>query len=118
MLRQKGIEKENKATDVEALIYLYTAGLSLPLDNAYSEIFFYLTRKAFDWQGKKEVPEYLQGYESLDEYKMSLLDGLRKHIYEAQERHYKEKKRAAKSNLKNNERENSKGIDYEQLKLF
>lgn len=118
LLRQRCVEKEAKATDIETLIYLMTACLARPLSEEYFEIYMHLARKAFDWQGKKEVPEYLQGYEALDEYKMSLLDGLKKKIYEAQESHYREKKRVARSNLKNGERDNNKGFDYEQLKLF
>ncbi|MFC1562750.1 hypothetical protein ACFL4Z_01720 [candidate division KSB1 bacterium] len=77
ILKYKGKEKEGRATDVEALAYLYTASLSQPLQNEYSEIYFYLTRKSLERQGKKEIPEFLQEYGKLDDYKTSLLDELK-----------------------------------------
>lgn len=114
MLKQKGIEKEDKATDVEALAYLYTAGLSGPLPDDYSGIFMYLTRKSFDWQGKKEIPEYLKEYESIDDYKLSLLNELKRHIWYAQEKTYKERTKAER---KDNDKKYPNTV-FEQLKLF
>ena len=64
MLKYKGKVKENRATDVEALAYLYTASLAQPMPDEYSEIYLYLTRKSLEWQGKKEIPEFLQEYEN------------------------------------------------------
>ena len=108
MLKYKGKEKENKATDVEALAYLYTASLARPLPDEYSEIYFYLTRKSIGWQDKKEIPDFLQEYEKLDRYKMSLLDELKREIWSAQEKAYKE---GVKS-------EKEQKLDFEQMKLF
>ena len=53
MLKYKGKEKEGRAIDFEALAYLYTASLSGPLPDEYSEIYFYLTGKSLEWQDKK-----------------------------------------------------------------
>ena len=114
MLNYRGKEKEDRATDVEALAYLYTASLSGPMPDEYNEIYFYLTRKSLEWQGKKEIPDFLQEYEKLDDYKLSLLDELKREIWDAQEKAYKE--RLKKEQKKENEGE--KKPYFEQTKLF
>lgn len=53
MLKYKGKEKEGRSIDFEALAYLYTASLSRPLPDEYSEIYFYITKKSLEWQGIK-----------------------------------------------------------------
>ena len=114
MLKYKRKEKESRATDVEALAYLYTASLSGPLPDEYSEIYMYLTRKSLEWQGKKEIPDFLKEYEKLDDYKMSLLDELKSEIWNAQEKAYKERLKAEKRE----EREKGKENYFKQMKLF
>jgi hypothetical protein len=67
-----------------------------------------------EWQGKKEIPEFLQEYEKLDDYKMSLLDELKREIWDAQEKAYKQR-------LKADKREEQKGKQkpyFKQMKLF
>ena len=49
-----------------------------------------------EWRGKKEIPDFLQEYEKLDDYKMSLLDELKREIWDAQEKAYKERLKAEK----------------------
>ena len=114
MLKYKGKEKEGRATNVEALAYLYTASLSGPMPDEYSEIYMYLTRKSLEWQGKKEIPEFLQEYEKLDDYEMSLLDELKSEIWNAQEKAYKERLKVEKRE----EREKGKENYFKQMKLF
>ena len=119
MLVQQGKEKEGKATDIEALAYLYTASLSVPLTSEYSEIYFYLTRKSLDWQNKKEVPEFLKDYEKLDDYKTSLLDDLKRDIWNAKEKAYKKRPKLKTEELKaENQDKESPSSNIEQLKLF
>lgn len=119
MLKYKGKEKENRATDVEALAYLYTASLSQPLPDEYSEIYFYLTRKSIEWQGKKEIPDFLQEYENIDNYKMSLLDELKCEIWNAQEKACKEKlKLEKKKESRKEDRREEQKLNFEQMKLF
>ena len=119
MLVQQGKEERGKATNVEALAYLYTASLSVPLTSEYSEIYFYLTRKSLDWQNKKEVPEFLKDYEKLDDYKTSLLDDLKRDIYNAQEKAYK-KRPKLETDEPEAEKEDKESLssNIEQLKLF
>jgi hypothetical protein len=111
MLKYKGKEKEGRATDIEALAYLYTASLSGPIPDEYSEIYFYLTMKSLKWQGKKEIPDFLKDYEMLYDYKMSILDELKSEIWNAHEKAYKERLKA--------ERKKDKREPYsKQMKLF
>ena len=114
MLKYKGKEKEDKSTDIEALAYLYTASLAQPMPDEYSEIYFYLTRKSLEKQGKKEIPDFLKDYEKLDEYKMSLLDELKSDIWNTQEKAYKERLKAERKEHKKEEQK----LDFEQMKLF
>ena len=116
MLKYKDKEKEDKSTDVEALAYLYTASLAQPLPNEYSEIYFYLTRKSLEKQGKKEIPDFLKDYEKLDDYKMSLLDELKGEIWNAQEKAYKE--RVKEERKEKNKEEEKQKLYFEQMKLF
>ena len=118
MLKTKGKVKENKATDIEALAYLYTANLTIPLDSDYAEIYFYLSRKSFEWLGKKNIPDFLKDYEKLDEYKMSLLDDLKRYIWNSQEKAYKEKRIKKNNQQDNDDFKNTQENNIEQLKLF
>ena len=82
------------------------------LPDEYSEIYFYLTRKSLEWQGKKEIPDFLQEYKKLDDYKMSLLDELKREIWGTQEKAYKERLKAEKK-----EKDKQKPY-FKQMKLF
>ena len=121
MLKYKDKEKEARATDVEALAYLYTASLSSPIPDEYSEIYFYLTRKSLKWQGKKEIPDFLKEYEKLDDYKMSLLDELKSEIWNSQEKAYKERLKTERKEVgkeKNEDKEEVQKLNFEQMRLF
>lgn len=67
-----------------------------------------------EWQGKKEIPGFLQEYEKLDDYKMSLLDELKSEIWNAQEKDYRERLRAEKRESEKKEKETY----FKQMKLF
>ena len=124
MFKYKGKEKEGRATNVETLAYLYTASLSGPMPDEYNEIYFYLTRKSLEWQGKKETPEFLKEYEKIDDYKMSLLDELKSEIWDAQEKACKERLKNERKEVgkeKNEDKEDTeKGqkLNFEQMRLF
>ena len=114
ILQQKGKSEPGRATDVEALAYLFTANLSVPIDQDYAEIFTYLTRRALDWQNVTEIPDYLQGFETLDDRKTVLLDELKREIWNAQEHAYHDRLK-----LKHGAEDGTRtGSDYEQTKLF
>ena len=67
-----------------------------------------------EWQDKKEIPEFLQEYENLDEYKMTLLDELKREIWDAQENVYKERLKADKKRADKKE----KKTYFKKMKLF
>ena len=114
MLKYSGREKEDLATDVEALAYLYTAGLSAPLDHDYSEVFMYLTAKSFEWQNKAEIPEFLQGHENLGKDKENLLHRLKRDIWNAQDKIYTERRKSEKGACRRAERNSG----FEEMNLF
>jgi hypothetical protein len=118
MLKYKGKEKEGRATNVEALAYLYTASLSGPMPDEYNEIYFYLTRKSLEWQGKKEIPDFLKEYEKLDDYKMSLLDELKSEIWDAQEKGYKKNLKEERKKDDKEKKEVEEKLNFEQMRLF
>jgi len=80
-----------EATDVEALIYLHTASLAVPLDRHWCKVFFYLARKYF-----VDEVDFLKEYGELDAYESQLLRELKEWIRRVQRGHVKEKKRGGK----------------------
>lgn len=65
-------------------------------------------------QSRKEIQEFLQEYDKIDDYKMSLLDELKSEIWDAQEKAYKEKLKAEKKE----EQKDKQGPYFKQMKLF
>jgi hypothetical protein len=107
MKNMKNSEEVKEATDVEALIYLYTASLSMPLDDEWTEIYLWLTKKHLE-KNKKELPDFLKEIGELDEYERELLNELKRWIYNAQQKHFNNKYKEFKIE--------SKEVDEEQLK--
>jgi len=114
MKKYKGNNQQGRATDIEVLAYIYTASLANPLTYEYTKIQMFLTLKSLKWQGKNEIPDFLNDCEELDDYENSLLDNLKRDIWNAQERAYKRK---LKTEIKI---ENTGETDFkiEQMKLF
>lgn len=79
---------EEMGTDVEALMYLYTAALTTPLDDDWSQIYFYLVTKYM----KDRVPEDISVRE-LDRYRQGLLQDLKRHIWKKQAKHWVQDKK-------------------------
>jgi hypothetical protein len=67
-----------------------------------------------DWQGKKEIPNFLQECEKLDDYKMFLLDELKRKIWDAQEKVYEQRLKDEKKE----ERKKEQKPYLKQMKLF
>jgi hypothetical protein len=107
MKNMKNGEEVKEATDVEALIYLYTASLSMPLDDEWTEIYLWLTKKHLE-KNKKELPDFLKEIGELDEYERELLSELKRWIYNAQQKHFNNKYKEFKIE--------SKEVNEEQLK--
>ena len=72
--------KEMTGTDAEACAYLYTAGLTAPMDHDWSQIYLYVAGKTYSRHKGNQVPEDIQ-VESLNDYQMGELDRLKEWLY-------------------------------------
>ena len=71
---------EETGTDAEACAYLYTAGLTAPMDHNWSQIYLYVATKTYARHKGGEVPEDIR-VESLDDYQMGELKRLKDWLY-------------------------------------
>jgi len=72
--------EEMTGTDAEACAYLYTAGLTAPMDHDWSRIYLYIAGKTYTRHNGNQVPEDIQ-VESLNDYQMAELNRLRSWLY-------------------------------------
>ena len=76
-------------TDAEACAYLYTAGLTAPMDSDWSQIYLYVATMTYEkWRTKDSgatMPANIR-VDQLSEYQMSHLKRLRRWIYEQRTR--------------------------------
>jgi len=72
--------EEETGTDAEACAYLYTAGLTAPMDHGWSRIYLYVATKTYARHKGGQVPEDIR-VESLDDYQMGELKRLKDWIY-------------------------------------
>ena len=98
-LRQKGakvcFDKKKRALEFEALLYLHSASLAVPLSKEWVRIYTYLFRKYIP-AGKGLFSEPIV----LSEYEMKLLRELREWIFKQQLKHIKIKKNKEKGQRK------------------
>lgn len=89
--------EEPTGTDAEACAYLYTAGLTNPMDSDWAEIYIYIANQVYNRHRSKEsgvqIPEDIR-VESLSDYRMGELRRLKGWIYERRVRARQEKDRA------------------------
>ena len=88
--------EEMAGTDAEACAYLYTASLEAPMDNDWTQIYLYVAGKVVSRGKDTEVPGDIK-VDSLNNYQMGLLQGLKYWIYEQRVKHRREKHRAEKA---------------------
>ena len=72
--------EEPTGTDGEACAYLYTAGLTAPMDHDWSRIYLYVATKTYARHKGGEVPEDIR-VETLDDYQMGELKRLKDWLY-------------------------------------
>jgi hypothetical protein len=87
---------EETATDAEACAYLYTASLEAPMDSDWTQIYLYVAGKVVSKNRKTQIPEDI-GVDSLNDYQMGQLRGLKDWIYERRVKHRREKQRVEKA---------------------
>ena len=72
--------EEMTGTDAEACAYLYTVGLTAPMDHDWSQIYLYIAGKTYACHKGNHVPDDIQ-VESLNDYQMAELNRLKSWIY-------------------------------------
>ena len=72
--------EEETGTDAEACAYLYTAGLTAPMDHDWSQIYLYVSTKTYTRHKGGEMPEDIR-VEDLTDYQMGELKRLKDWIY-------------------------------------
>ncbi|MFC1956802.1 hypothetical protein ACFLVY_00695 [Chloroflexota bacterium] len=71
---------EPTGTDAEACAYLYTAGLTAPMDHDWSQIYLYVATKTYARHKGSEVPEDIR-VENLNDYQLIELNRLKDWLY-------------------------------------
>jgi hypothetical protein len=83
-------------TDAEACAYLYTAGLTAPMDSDWNEIYLYLATKVYEKHRTKEsgvtMPDDIR-VESISDYQLGELRRLKDWLYERRNRARHERER-------------------------
>lgn len=87
---------EEIATDAEACAYLYTASLEAPMDSDWTQIYLYVAGKVVSKNRDPHMPEDIK-VDSLNDYQMGQLRGLKGWIYERRVKHRREKQRVEKA---------------------
>jgi hypothetical protein len=72
--------EEPTGTDAEAYAYLYTAGLTAPMDYDWSQIYLYVAAKTYARYKGGQVPDDIR-VETLNDYQMGELRRLKDWIY-------------------------------------
>ena len=103
---------EETATDAEACAYLYTASLEAPMDSDWTQIYLYVAGEMVSMNREIQIPEDI-GVDSLNDYQIGLLQGLKDWIYERRVKHRQEKQRVEKAQAM----AEAKARAPEQLKL-
>ena len=84
-------------TDAEACAYLYTVGLTAPMDSDWTQIYLYITNQVYSRHRSKEsgvqVPEDIK-VESISDYQMGELKRLKDWLYHQRNKVRQERNRA------------------------
>jgi len=80
-------------TDAEACAYLYTAGLTAPMDHDWSQIYLYVATMTYRQWNKGEMPADI-AVESIGDYQMGELNRLKLWLYQRRVKARQEKDRA------------------------
>ena len=84
---------EETGTDAEACAYLYTAGLTAPMDHDWSRIYLYVSTKTYARHKGGEMPEDIR-VETLNDYQMGELKRLKDWLYSQRVKARQERDRA------------------------
>ena len=87
--------EEPTGTDAEACAYLYTAGLTAPMDHDWSQIYLYIATMTHRHWNKGEMPADI-AVDSISEYQMGELSRLKSWLYHQRVKARQEKDRAGR----------------------
>jgi len=85
--------EEMTGTDAETCAYLYTAGLTAPMDHDWSQIYLHIAGKTYACHNGNQVPDDIQ-VESLNDYQLRELNRLKSWLYHKRTQVRQEKDRA------------------------
>jgi len=84
--------EETTGTDAEACAYLYTAGLTAPMDQDWSQIYLYVSTMTYRHWNKGEMPADI-AVDSISDYQMGELNRLKLWLYHQRVKARQEKDR-------------------------
>ncbi len=87
--------EEPTGTDAEACAYLYTAGLTAPMDHDWSQIYLYVATITYRHWNKGEMPADI-AVDSISDYQMGELNRLKSWLYHQRVKARQEKDRAGR----------------------
>jgi hypothetical protein len=93
---------EMTGTDAEACAYLYTAGLTAPMDHDWGQIYLYIATRTYKRWCKGEMPSDI-AVDSISDYQMSELNRLKDWLYRQRSRVRLERERAERREKKEQE---------------
>jgi len=106
-------EEEPTGTDAEACAYLYTAGLTAPMDSDWTQIYLYIASKTYEkWRTKDSgvtMPEDIR-VESLRDDQMADLNRLKAWIYRQRVKVRQERDRTEQRQRKEEEEAERKAL--------
>ena len=85
--------EEPAGTDAEVCAYLYTAGLTAPMDHDWSQIYLYVATTTYRHWNKGEMPADI-AVDSISNYQIGELNRLKSWLYHQRVRAKQEKDRA------------------------
>ena len=91
--------QEPAGTDAEACAYLYTAGLTQPMDHDWAQIYLYIATKTYSRWGKNQMPDDIR-VESINDYQTDELTSLRQWLYQRRTQARQERERAERRHEK------------------
>jgi len=106
--------EEMTGTDAEACAYLYTAGLTAPMDSDWTQIYLFLSTQVVRRNRKTEMPPDI-AVESISDYQMQELNRLKDWLYQKRTQIRLERDRAERRQRKREEAAQRKA---EQPALF
>jgi len=106
--------EEMTGTDAEACAYLYTAGLTAPMDSDWTEIYLYLSTQVVRRNRKTKIPQDI-AVDELSDYRMGELRRLKEWLYRQRTKIRLERDRAQRRQRKEEEAASKKA---EQPALF